>query len=149
MAKSLQLKYAIWSYLLLTWSAMAYAAENPLVAGLEAIPPRAMAYVIGLAIIGGAAGTLTKLSRPDTVVRNLPLEICKDILASLVAGLIAFFVGSWSNKVDFWLMAAMITIAGYGGSKLLDVALVDGAVPWVRDFMRRVFNITPPKDDTP
>lgn len=146
MAKSLQLKYAIWAYLLLTWSALAYAADNPLVTGLESIPHKAIAYVLGLAIIGGAAGTLTKLSRPDTVVRNLPLEICKDILASIVAGLLAFFLASWANRFDFWLIAAMVTMAGYGGSKMLDVALVEGAMPWFRDFLRRVFNVPPPKD---
>lgn len=149
MAKSLQLKYAVWAYLMLTWSAMAYAAENPFVAGLDSIPHKAMAYVFGLAIIGGAAGTLTKLSRPDVVVRNLPLEIVKDIMASLVAGMLAFFITSWLDKFDFWLMAAVITVAGYGGSKLLDFALVEGAIPWLRDFMRRVLNAPPPKDGTP
>lgn len=148
MAKSLQqLKYAIWAYLSLTWSAMAYAAENRLVDGIESIPPRAIAYVLGLAIIGGAAGTLTKLSRPDTAVRNLPLEIIKDILASIVAGLLAFFFTSWADKFDFWLMAILITLAGYGGSKVLDIMLIDGAMPWFQNFLRRVFNVAPPKDD--
>lgn len=149
MAKSLQLKYAIWAYLFLTWSTMAYAADNRFVDGIEAIPHKAFAYVLGLAIIGGAAGTLTKLSRPDVVVRSLPLEISKDIMASLVAGLLAFFASSWVDKFDFWLTAIAITLAGYGGSKVLDAALVEGAMPWLRDFMRRVFNVTPPKDGTP
>lgn len=149
MAKTLQLKYAIWAYLSLTWSAMAYATENPFVTGLDSIPHKALAYVFGLAIIGGAAGTLTKISRPDTVVRSLPLEIIKDIASSLVAGLLAFFLTSWSNKFDFWLMAAIITLAGYGGSKVLDFALVEGLMPWLRDFLRRIFNISPPKDGTP
>lgn len=147
MAKSYQLKYAIWAYLMLTWSAMAYAADSPFVDGLDAIPQKAIAYVFGLAIIGGAAGTLTKLSRPDTVVRNLPLEICKDIVASLVAGMLAFFVTSWINKFDFWFAAIAITLAGYGGSKVLDFALVEGFMPWARDLLRRVFNL--PKDGTP
>lgn len=149
MAKSLQLKYAIWAYLSLAWSAMAYAADNKFVDGLDAIPAKAAAYVFGLAIIGGAASTLAKLSRPDVVVRNLPLEIVKDIMASAVAGMLSFFIANAIDKLDFWAMAACITIAGYGGSKLLDFALVEGAMPWLRDFMRRVFNITPPKDGTP
>lgn len=149
MAKSLQLKYAIWAYLSLTWSAMAYAADNNFVTGIESIPHKAFAYVIGLAVIGGAAGTLTKLARPDVVVHNLCLEIVKDIMASIVAGLLAFFVASWADKFDFWLTAIAITLAGYGGSKVLDTALAEGALPWLRDFMRRVFNITPPKDGTP
>lgn len=150
MAKSSQLKYAIWAYLMLTWSAMAYAAENPFVDGLDSIPQKAIAYVFGLAIIGGAAGTLAKLARPDVVVPNLPLEIVKDIMASLVAGMLAFFVTSWIDKFDFWLTAIAITMAGYGGSKVLDFALVEGFMPWLRDLLRRVFNLpAPPKDGTP
>lgn len=127
---------------------MAYAAESPFVAGLDAIPPKAIIYVLGLAIIGGAAGTLTKLCKPDTVVRNLPLEIVKDLMASIVAGLLAFFFTSWASALGFWIMAGSITLAGYGGSKVLDIALGEGLLPWVRDFMRRVFNLpsTPPTD---
>lgn len=150
MAKSYQLKYAIWAYLLMTWSALAYAAESPFVTGIDAIPQKAFAYVFGLAIIGGAAGTLAKLARPDVVVRNLPLEIAKDIVASLVAGMLAFFITSWLDNFDFWLTAIAITMAGYGGSKVLDFALVEGFMPWLRDLLRRVFNLpTPPKDGTP
>lgn len=148
MAKSLQLKYAIWAYLFMAWSTMAYAADNRFVDGLESIPHKAFAYVIGLAILGGAAGTLNKLSRPDTSVRNLPLEIIKDTFASVVAGLLAFFAAGWVDKFDFWLTAIVITLAGYGGSKVLDAALVDGVMPWVKDLARRVFNIPPPKDGT-
>lgn len=149
MAKSLQLKYAIWAYLSLTWSAMAYAAENPFVAGIDSIPHKAVAYVFGLAMIGGAAGTLSKLAKPETVVRNLPLEICKDILASIVAGLLAFFLTSGLDSVAWWATAAAVTITGYGGSKVLDFALVEGVMPWLKNFMHRVFNTTPPKDGTP
>lgn len=148
MAKSLQLKYAIWACLILNWGAVAYAAENPLVAGIESIPLKAVGYVLALSIIGGTAGTLTKLARPDLMVRNLPLEITKDMLASIVMGLLAFFLSSWFKDVNFWLQAAMITMAGYSGSKGLDMLLIDGAMPWFQDFMRRVLNTqpVPPKD---
>lgn len=139
MAKSVQLKWAIWIYLLLNWTAVAYASESPFVAGIETIPVKAVAYVFGLAIIGGAAGTLTKLSRPDIVVRNLPLEITKDIVASLAAGLLVFFFTSWWDNINFWLQAAFVTMAGYGGSKVLDLALADGFLPWLqRAFGRNV-----------
>ena len=143
MAKNVQLKYAVQAYLLLTWSAFAYAAESPFIAGIESIPARAFVYVLGLAVIGGAAGTLTKLSRPDTVVRNLPLEICRDILASVVAGMLVFFFTSSVKWFDFWLMAALVTLAGYGGSKVLDLLLVDGALPALKNLIQRIFNITP------
>ncbi len=147
MAKSLQLKYAIWSYLLLNWSVVAYAAENTMVAGIESIPAKAIIYVLSLSIVGGAAGTLTKLARPDVAVRNLPLEITKDIFASIVAGMLAYFFTNWKSAgglaMDFWLQAALVTIAGYGGSKILDVALVDGAMPWLKSFVARVLGVTP------
>lgn len=146
MAKSLQLKYAIWACLFLNWGAVAYAAENPLVEGLESIPIKALGYVLALSIVGGTAGTLTKIARPDVLVRNLPLEITKDMLASVVAGLLVFFVTMWWEGVNFWLQAALVTMAGYGGSKVLDMMLIDGAMPWFRQFMQRVFNVTPPKD---
>lgn len=146
MAKSLQLKYAIWACLFLNWGAVAYAAENPLVQGLESIPIKALGYVLALSIIGGTAGTLTKLARPDVIVRNLSLEITKDMLASIVIGMFIFFITMWWEGVNFWLQAAMITMAGYSGSKGLDMLLIEGAIPWFRQFMQRVFNVTPPKD---
>lgn len=144
MAKSLQLKYAIWCCLILNWGAVAYAAENPLVQGIESIPLKAFGYVLALSIVGGTAGTLTKLARPDLIVRNLPLEITKDMLASIVIGMLVFFFTSWWDSINFWLQAAMITIAGYSGSKGLDMLLIDGAMPWFRQFMQRVLNTAPP-----
>lgn len=126
---------------------LAYAAENPLVIGIESIPLKAIGYVLMLSIVGGMAGTLTKLARPDIVVRNLPLEIAKDVITSIVAGMLAFFFTSWSDAISFWPQAIAITMAGYGGSKVLDIMLVDGAMPWFRDLMHRIFNIKP--KDTP
>jgi hypothetical protein len=135
-AKSLQqLKFAIWVNILLTWSAVAYAAENPFVAGVDAIPLKAIVYVLALAFVGGLAGTLTKLAKPDVIVRNLPLEISKDMVSSIVSGILAFLFSSYLDNINFWLQAAFITIAGYGGSKVLDMALADGLTP----FLQRVF----------
>lgn len=132
MAKSLQLRYAIWAYLLLNWSVVAYAAENSLADGIEAIPLKALAYVFVLSVVGGAAGTLTKLARPDAQVRNLSLEIAKDVLTSIVAGMLAFFITMWWKDVNYWLQAGLVTMAGYGGSKVLDVALAEGFLPWLQ-----------------
>lgn len=153
MAKSSnQLKYAVWAYLLVQWSAVAYAAEHPLVAGIESIPLTAVLYVFALSIVGGAAGTLTKLARPDIVVRNLVLEISKDIVASVAAGLLVFFFTSWWDNVNFWLQAAAVTMAGYGGSKILDLALADGFLPWMQRAFGRAGNgelPRPPNQEQP
>lgn len=143
MAKSYQLNFAGRIILVMWWSStVAIAAEHPLVTGIESIPLTAMMYVIALSVVGGAAGTLTKLSRPDVIVHNLPLEITKDIVASLVAGILAFFFSSWFDTINFWLQAALVTMAGYGGSKVLDFALADGFFPW----LSRVFGkVNPPQ----
>lgn len=150
MAKSSsQLKQAIWAYLCVQWSAVAYAAEHPLVAGIESIPLAAMLYVFALSIVGGAAGTLTKLARPEIQVRNLPLEIAKDIVASIAAGMLVFFFTSWWKDVNFWLQAALVTMAGYGGSKVLDLALADGFLPWLQRAFGRTTAEPPRREDTP
>lgn len=143
MAKSYQLKTAALAYLGLFWCTFVYAAENPLVAGLESIPAKAMLYVLVLSIVGGAAGTLTKLTRSDIVVRNLTLEIAKDVFTSILAGTLIFFFTSWQPWITFWPQAILITSAGYGGSKVIDMIFTDGAMPALRSFVQRVFNITP------
>lgn len=147
MAKSYQLKTVAFAYLALFWCTFVYAAENPLVAGLESIPPKALLYVLGLSIVGGAAGTLSKLTRPDIVVRNLGLEIAKDVFMSVLAGALMFFFTSWVPSVSFWPQAILITMSGYGGSKVIDMIFTDGAFPAMRTLVQRVFNITP-KDPT-
>lgn len=153
MAKSKQLKYAIWLYLLLNWGAVAYAAENSMIEGIESIPAKAIMYVLCLAVVGGAAGTLTKLAKPDTVVRNLPLEIVKDLFASVVAGMLAYFFTNYKSaggaSMDFWLQAAIVTIAGYGGSKFLDLVLIDGIGPWLKALMQRMLGVTPKEGSPP
>lgn len=146
MAKSYQLKMAALAYLGIFWCSFVYAAENPLVEGLESIPAKAMIYVLVLSIVGGAAGTLTKLTRPDVVVRNLSLEIAKDVLTSVLAGALIFFFTSWQPWISFWPQAILITLAGYGGSKVIDMLFTDGAYPAMRAFVQRVFNIAPTKD---
>lgn len=142
MAKSYQLKHAAFAYLCVFWCTFVYAAENPLVAGLESIPAKALLYVLVLSVVGGAAGTLNKLSRNDIVVKYLALEIVKDTFMSVLAGFIMFFFTSWAPAVSFWPQAILITFAGYGGSKVVDMIFTDGAYPAIRTFVRRVFNIT-------
>lgn len=153
MAKSFQLKHAVWVYVFLNWSALAYAAENTMVSGIESIPAKAIVYVLSLSIVGGAAGTLTKLARPDVAVRNLPLEITKDIFASVVAGMLAYFFTNWKSaggvSMDFWLQAAIVTIAGYGGSKFLDLVLVDGIGPWLKTILQRILGVAPKDGNGP
>lgn len=78
-----------------------------------------------LAFIGGAAATLQKIANPDFVVKSVALEIIKDIFSSVVAGLITYSVCAWIG-CPLLLQPACITIAGYGGSRVLERYLSAG-----------------------
>ena len=68
---------------------------------------------------------LQKIANPEFVVRSVPLEIAKDILASVVAGLITYSICAW-QEFPLLLQPACITIAGYGGSRVLERYLAVG-----------------------
>lgn len=137
MRNPLQLKRAFWLWLLTIWSTTAWAAQSTFAADLSSIPLEAIKWTVLLSFIGGAASTTNKIAAPDVVVRSIPLEILKDVMASLVAGLVTFFLCSWIN-VPYWLQAALITLAGYGGSKALDQLLVNGLFAWFEKMFGRL-----------
>ena len=93
--KSMQLKRVLWAYLLCCWASVVYASELTFAEGIESIPLKAVGYVFGLAILGGMAGTLPKIVNPNIQIRNVWLEMLKDTVASIVAGLIVFFLMAW------------------------------------------------------
>ncbi len=119
MRDNLQLKKMTWAWLASFWVSSACAAQATFAGDLSTIPPAAIAVSVLLAFIGGAAFTAQKMADPATVVKSVTLEIIKDLLASIVAGLLTFFVCSWLNFAPL-LQAACITIAGYGGSRVLE-----------------------------
>jgi len=122
MPTPVQLKAFVSFWLLLFWSLAAYAAQATFVSDLRDIPPAAVAISILLACIGGAAWTASKLASPNVHVKSVPLEVVKDVLTSIVIGLLIFFAGSyfeWPSVVQ----AGLITLGGYGGSRVLEPAL--------------------------
>jgi ABC-type xylose transport system permease subunit len=122
MPTATQLKSFVSFWLLLFWSIAAYAAQETFGGDLRDIPPAAVAISVLLAIIGGAAYTASKLAAPDVQVKSVPLEVLKDVLTSIVVGFIVFCVGSymqWPSVVQ----AGLITLAGYGGSRVLEPLL--------------------------
>lgn len=144
MAKLVQLKIAVILHLLITWSAIAHAADaSTFVSGIEAIPLEAFGYVAGIAFASGSAATLIKVARPDVVVRSLALEVTKDLVSSVVAGMLMFFVTSW-REVPLWPQLGLILVAGYGGTKVLDLALADGLFPWLGKALGRLPDAAPP-----
>jgi hypothetical protein len=119
---TLQLKRFVSIWLMVFWSAAAAAAQATFAHDLRDIPPAAVAISILLAVIGGAAYTASKLAAVEVQVKSVPLEITKDVLTSVVVGLLVFFAGSyfeWPSVVQ----AGLITLAGYGGSRVLEPAL--------------------------
>ena len=112
-------------WLLMFWSTSAWAASKTFASDLSSIPPAAVAVAIGLALIGGATATLQKIAAPDFVVKSLALEVIKDICSSVVAGLVTYSVCAW-QELPLLIQPAFITIAGYGGSRVLERYLAAG-----------------------
>lgn len=112
-------------WLLTFWGTTAWAATTTFASDLSSIPPAAVAVAVALSIIGGATATLQKIAAPDFVVKSIPLEVVKDMLASIVAGLITYSVCAWQG-FPLLIQPACITIAGYGGSRVLERYLAAG-----------------------
>ena len=55
----------------------------------------------------------------------MTLEIIKDIFASVVAGLVTYSLCAW-QEIPLLLQPGCITIAGYGGSRVLERYLSAG-----------------------
>jgi len=130
MRNVIQLKKFFFAWLILMWSVATWAAESTFAKDMSSIPLEAIQWTVLLSLIGGAAFTTNKVSRPDIIVKNIWLEMAKDLLMSLVAGLVTFFFTSWW-AAPYWLQAALITLAGYGGSKALDKYLADALFAWI------------------
>ncbi|ATQ74872.1 MULTISPECIES: phage holin family protein [Massilia] len=113
-----------WTWLLSSWDTSAIAATN-FASDLSSIPLDGVAVAVTLSLVGGAAGTLQKIASPDVVIKSLPLEIAKDILISLVAGLVTYSLCAW-QEIPLLLQPGCITIAAYGGSRVLERYLSAG-----------------------
>ena len=118
------LKKFLWAHIAVVWSCSAIAAQETFAHDLTSIPLGAIAVAMSLAFIGGLAFTTQKIAKPDTTVHSVPLEIFKDIVNSLAAGLAAFFLGSWC-ALPLFAQALLITVAGYGGSRFLEQVLTE------------------------
>ncbi|ABO60600.1 hypothetical protein Bcep1808_7730 (plasmid) [Burkholderia vietnamiensis G4] len=109
-------------WLMLFWSVAAYAAQATFVHDLSDIPPVAVAISCLLSIIGGAAFTAQKIADPAVTIVSPVKTIIRDVLNSIVAGLLVFCIGSYFNWAAV-AQAGLITLAGYGGSRVLEPVL--------------------------
>lgn len=147
MAKNVQLKHAILVYLMLFWCAAAYAAEITLEQGLRSISGFTVIAILTLSAIGGAGGTLIRMASPTApIVRNLPLEIIKDIVCSIIFGFLGFLFSSWYDWKVWYPTAIIITTAGFAGSKGLEIYLNEGVIPFVKRQLSRFLGA---KEGTP
>ena len=151
MAKSVQLKRVLAVYLLCCWCAVVYASELTFAQGIDSVPFKAIGFIFILSVFGGMAGTLPKLVNPDIKVRNVWLEMAKDIVASIVAGFFIFFITTW-QEWSWALQCGLILIGGVGGTKVLDYALAKRLFPVLdRLFGENPAAVVPPpaKEETP
>lgn len=147
MAKSIQLRFAIWVcwfFASLTCGAVAYAADNDkFVTGIEAIPFRSFGYVLIIIVVAGPLATLTKMTKRDRPpIVDLPVEIVKDQLGSLAAGVIAFLTVGWVDvsitAIDVKAQVIIIFFSAYGGNRLIESLANDKFFPWVHEIFDRL-----------
>lgn len=142
MAKNVQLKYAILIYLSLFWGATAYAAEMSLEQGLRSLTAFTLISIFVLSAVGGACATLVRMTSPTApIVRNLPLEIARDVFCSILAGFLGFLLSSWYKWEVWYPTAIIITVSGYAGSKILEIYMDEGLIPFVKKWLRRLLGI--------
>ncbi len=125
MRDGMQLKRICWAWLTAMWSASAAAAQAVFVTDLSAIPLAAVAVAIVIALLGGSAATLAKIASPKLEIHNMWLVVLADMVSSLVAGLAMFFLIAWREGPPL-LAAVCILVAGYGGSRVLELFLAAG-----------------------
>lgn len=119
MPDSTQLIKFCWMLLGLCWTVSAAAAQATFVTDLSVIPLGAVVAAVGIAVTGGAAATLSKISSPNVKIEKLALVVISDTAISLVAGLATFFACAY-GKIDPFAAALAILISGWGGARVLD-----------------------------
>lgn len=156
MAKNVQLKRALWAYLLCCWGSVVYASELSFAEGIESVPFKAIGYVLVLALLGGMAATLPKMLNPAVAIRSIPLEVVKDAVCSIVAGLIVFFTAIW-QEWPWALTCLLILLGGAGNAKFIDLLLNNGFFPRIAHFFGKMPDpqapaapsVTPSREETP
>lgn len=146
MGKSIQLRLAALVHLFITGTVIAYAAEaKAVIAGIESIPLESVRWVAGVSFAFGSVATIIKVAKRDIAVKNLPLEIAKDLVSSVAAGVLVFAFTSWL-EVPMWPQFILIMLAGFGGTQVLEVALAKGFFPWLNGILGRLSGAPVPKD---
>lgn len=155
-ARNVQLRQVLWVYLLFCWGSVAYATEITFADGINSLTMNVVGHVLVLSILGGMAGTLPKIVNPAVQIRSIPLEILKDTICSLVAGLIFFFVAVELRLSWAWT-CLLLLLGGAGGAKVIDLVLNNGLFPRIAQFFGKLPDPgpqmpappQPPREDVP
>lgn len=136
-ATNKQLKRVLWAYLLFCWASVVYAAEVSFADGISSLTLNVVGHVFVLSILGGMAGTLPKIVNPQVQLRSIPLEVFKDTICSIVAGLIVFFAAVEMRFSWAWT-CLLLLLGGAGGAKFIDLVLNNGFFPRVAQFFGKM-----------
>ncbi len=128
------------------WGLSAWA-QNRITFGddLASIPPLALVLVAVLSVLGGLTSTLRKLHDRNEPVRSFGLLIAKDVLSSLSAGMITFFITE-SYDIDSLQQAVAIYAAGFSSARVLN-ALSQDWLPLILRQDRRGPDVAPPDNE--
>ena len=134
---SKRLIYQLRPFLAFTWlllvAKLAHGQTVSIAHGLASIPPANILVAVGLAGVGGLAWTSQKEAKAEGENKKLLLTVVSDLLVSIVAGLSVYFMLTTVTD-SIMIQSAGITIAGYGGTRVLEPA-----TQAVIDFVKRVF----------
>lgn len=147
-ARNVQLKQVLWAYLLCCWASVAYATEITFADGINSLTLNVVGHVLVLSLLGGMASTLPKIVNPAVSIKSIPLEVFKDTVCSLVAGLIIFFIAVELQWSWAWTCLALI-LAGAGNAKFIDLVLNNGFFPRVAHFFGKMPDPSPPMPAPP
>lgn len=101
------------------WTGVAYA-QSVYPESLQALPWVSVLIAGGMAMWGGLVVTVNRLDAIQTR-GELMRWLIRDLIGAAVAGWFIYFVGQWAHW-NVWLQALSLVAAGYGGSKVLEVA---------------------------
>ena len=147
MANNVQLRLAIWTYLLSS-CCVTYAAELSLSDGLDTLTVKLISVSLGFAVLGGMASTIPKIIDPKVVVENKAAVMFKDIVWSFFAGLLVLFFCIW-REVPWPLTYFLILVGGAGNAKIVDLAVNNKLAETMYGIIERFINaFSAAKDST-
>lgn len=138
MANNVQLRLAIWTYLISS-CCVTYAAELSLSDGLDTLTVKLISVSLGFAVLGGMASTIPKIIDPKVVVANKAAVMFKDIVWSFFAGMVILFFCIW-RELPWPLTYLLILVGGAGNAKIVDLAVNNKLAETMFSIIERIMS---------